>query len=118
MFSTTGSNSPAHPTFDVLVKQIQARAQGIPATSPDFPLPAPYSKPDERVLELAGGSQDVKLTNLRGLSVPESKAYLEYFVRSGLLQTNVTEGKVAELRTLSGGGVVGELAKLGSRIRV
>ncbi|KAI1614486.1 mitochondrial ribosomal death-associated protein 3-domain-containing protein [Exophiala viscosa] len=118
MFSTTGSNTPAHPTFNVLIKQMRARGQGISATSSDFPLPTPYSKPDAHVLELAGGSQNVKLTEVNGLSVPESKAYLEYFVRSGLLQANITEGKIAELRGLSGGGVVGELAKLGSRIRV
>ncbi|KIV78307.1 hypothetical protein PV11_10036 [Exophiala sideris] len=118
IFSTTGSNTPAHPTFNVLVRQMRARAQGISATSADFPLPTPYSYPDAHILELAAGSQNVKLTDVNGLSVPESKAYLEYFVRSGLLQADITAGKVAELRSLSGGGVVGELAKLGSRIRV
>jgi len=56
------------------------------------------------------------LLELKGLSVPESKGYLEYFVRSGLLRATVTPGTVAEFRCLSNGGVVGELAKLGARV--
>ncbi|KAJ9503495.1 hypothetical protein LTR99_002256 [Exophiala xenobiotica] len=117
MFCTTGSNTPAYPTLKLLIDQMRARARGIPPTSADFPLPAPFSKPDPHVLELTSGSENVKLLDLNGLSVPESRGYLEYFANSGLLQTQLNEGKVAELRSLSAGGIVGELAKLGSRIR-
>ncbi|KAL2427079.1 Small ribosomal subunit protein mS29 [Exophiala dermatitidis] len=117
LFSTTGSNTPAYPTFELLVNQLRARAaQG--GDSSDFPLPAPYSKPDSRVLELSSGLDHVNLTDLKGLSVPESKGYMDYFVRSGLLKRNITESAIAEFRSLSGGGVVGELAKLGRRIRL
>ncbi|KAL2427056.1 Small ribosomal subunit protein mS29 [Exophiala dermatitidis] len=117
LFSTTGSNTPAYPTFELLVNQLRARTAKS-GDSSDFPLPAPYSKPDSRVLELSSGLDHVNLTDLKGLSVPESKGYMDYFVRSGLLKRNITESAIAEFRSLTGGGVVGELAKLGRRIRL
>lgn len=118
VFSTTGSNTPAYPTFSLLLDQLRARAQSLDPSVPGFPLPAPYSKPDTRVLELLSGLGDIKLMELKGLSVAECKGYMEYFVRSGLLQTQITENALAEFRGLSGGGVVGELAKLGRRVRL
>ncbi|EXJ79190.1 hypothetical protein A1O3_08691 [Capronia epimyces CBS 606.96] len=118
LFSTTGSNSPAYPTFSLLINQLRARAQNLDASAPEFPLPAPYSKPDAHVLELMSGTGDVELIDLKSLSVAESKGYMEYFVRSGLLRAKITESSLAELRGLSGGGVVGELAKLGRRARL
>ncbi|KAJ9606196.1 hypothetical protein H2200_009157 [Cladophialophora chaetospira] len=119
-FSTSGSNSPAHPTFELLLSQMRAvQRQHISPSAPDFPLPKPYSKPDERILALTGAAtaeQNVNLLDLKGLSRKESRGYLEYFARSGLLHQRVTDGFVGEMRGLSGGGVVGELARLGRRV--
>ncbi|KIX07062.1 uncharacterized protein Z518_05039 [Rhinocladiella mackenziei CBS 650.93] len=117
-FCTSGSNTPAYPTFTVLLNQMQARAKGISPTSPDFPLPAPYSKADPYVMDLMPRTEGIKLLDLNGSSVLESKGLLEYFVRSGVLQTTLTEAAIAEYRGLSNGGIMGELAKLGRRIRV
>ncbi|EXJ96259.1 hypothetical protein A1O1_01385 [Capronia coronata CBS 617.96] len=118
LYSTTGSNTPAFPSFGLLLNQMRARAQGLDPSAPGFPLPAPFSKPDTHVLELMSGLGDVNLVELKGLSVEESKGYMEYFVRSGLLQRPLTEISLAEFRALAGGGVVGELAKLGRRVTV
>ncbi|KIW36706.1 uncharacterized protein PV06_11115 [Exophiala oligosperma] len=117
MFCSTGSNSPAYPSFKLLLDKVRAQARGLSTTSPDFPLPRPFSKPDQRVLDLFAGAEGVKLVDLKGLTVPESKGYLEYFAKSGLLKAKLDDAKVAELRGFSAGGIVGELAKLGSRIR-
>lgn len=115
LFSTSGSNDPAHPTFKLLQQQMRARERGVALDSPEFPLPVPYSKADERVLNLLPGSKEVNILNVNGLSVAESKGYLQYFARSGLLLAKITDSLVGEYRTLSAGGVVGELAKLGRR---
>ncbi len=120
LFSTSGSNSPAHPTFDLLLSQMRAvQHQHVAPSDADFPLPKPYSKADERVLSFSGPATapgNVNLMDLKGLSREESKGYLEYFARSGLLHQRVTDGFVGEMRGLSGGGVVGELARLGRRV--
>ena len=120
LFSTSRSSSPSHPTFDLLLSQMRAvRTEHKPPKTAEFPLPKPYSKPDERVLSLsvsATAPDHVHLTDLKGLSREESRGYLEYFARSGLLHQRVTDGFVSEMRGLSGGGVVGELARLGRRV--
>ncbi|OCT46014.1 putative mitochondrial ribosomal protein DAP3 [Cladophialophora carrionii] len=119
LFSTSGSNTPAHPTFELLLSQMRAvQYQHMAPTDPDFPLPKPYSKPDEHVLALSGAAtahNNVHLMELKGLGREESRGYLEYFARSGILHQKITDGFVGEMRGLSGGGVVGELARLGRR---
>jgi small subunit ribosomal protein S29 len=117
--STTKSNHPTTPSFDFLVRQIQARRQGIAITDPAFPLHEPYMKQaDQRVGDLVQNIEYTQLTELKGLSRGESKGLLEYFARSGILREQVTDGHVAEKWSLSGGGIVGELCKLGSRSRM
>lgn len=116
---TTKSNHPTTPSFDLLVRQIRARNQGIPITDPAFPLHEPYMKlADKRVSDLMQSIEYTQLTELKGLSRGESKGLLEYFARSGILREQLTDGQIAEKWSLSGGGIVGELCKLGSRSRV
>ena len=117
--STSGSNKPAYPTFDLLISQMRAaQYHHIAPDHSDFPLPKPYSKPDPHVLSLSGPATrgDVNLLELKGLSRDESRGYLEYFAESGHLHKRITDGFVGEMRGLSGGGVVGELARLGRRV--
>lgn len=116
IMSTSGSNKPTFPSLRTLVDQFRARDNGIDPSSPAFPVPKPYSKPDTRVIDLFSKAADVRFMDVNGTTVPESKALLEYFARSGLFQRGVTEHVVNQLRALSSGGLVGELAKLGRRV--
>ncbi|KIX97859.1 uncharacterized protein Z520_06637 [Fonsecaea multimorphosa CBS 102226] len=119
LYSTSGSNTPAYPTFDLVLSQMRAvQVHSISPAHPDFPLPKPYSKPDPRVLALSAPATrgDLNLLELKGLNRLESRGYLEYFAKSGLLHKRITDGLVSEMRGLSGGGVVGELARLSRRV--
>ncbi len=116
-FSTSGSNSPAFPTFDLLLSQMRAiQHQHIAPGDADFPLPKPYSKADERVMALSGPATaegNVNLMDLKGLSREESRGYLEYFARSGLLHKTVTDGFVGEMRGLEWWGRCGGVGAVG-----
>jgi len=116
--ATSGSNSPTLPDFSLLLRQLNARASGIEMTDQEFPMPEPYRKHDQRVLNLLGGSEDTEIQTLHGLSRDESRGLLEYYARSGILKEGITEAIVGEKWSLSGGGVVGEMAKFGKRVRV
>jgi small subunit ribosomal protein S29 len=116
--TTSGSNSPTLPSFSLLLRQLVARASGVQVTDPKFPMPEPYRKVDQRVLNLLGGSEETAVQTLRGLSRDEARGLLEYFARSGMLKESITEAAVGEKWSLSGGGVIGEIANLGKRVRV
>lgn len=115
---TTKSNHPSPPPFDLLVDQLRAQGQGLARNDAGFPLWDPYSKDaDQHVYNLLNSAQHTRLTELNGLSRPESKGLLEHFALSGMLRESVDETSVAEKWTLSGGGIIGELCKIGSRTR-
>lgn len=116
-FSISGSNSPKFPSFEALLKQLHATKQGVDPKSPEFPLQDPYSKPDLRVTSLLSRAAGVELLDVNGTSKHESQGILEYFARSGLLQKPLSEKLVLDFRLLSAGGVIGELAKLGVRVK-
>ena len=116
--ATSGSNSPLAPSFDILLRQMAARAKGLQMTDADFPLPKPYQNVDQRVLDLFRGGEDTQVQELSGLTQYEAKGLLEYYARSGILKETLTDTKISEKWTLSGGGIVGELTKFGSRVRV
>ena len=112
--ATTSSNSPSTPSFDLLVRQIEAAAADQPLPEPD-----PYGPRDERVAALLKDYSIIpRVQRLSGLNKAESKGLLDYFARSGVMLDPVNDTTVAEKWTLSGGGVIGELAKLGSRLRL
>ena len=115
---TTKSNHPPTPSFDLLTKQVRAQQNGLTQDDSEFPLWDPYSKgADQRVYDLLRDSKNTGLTELKGLSRPESKGLLEYFAESGVFREAVTDSSVNEKWTLSGGGIVGELCKMSARIR-
>ena len=116
--ATSGSNVPTLPHFRVLIQQLTARASGLEVTDQEFPMPKPYQKADERVLKLLGGSEETTVQTLKGLSRDEARGLLEYFARSGILKESITDSNVGEKWTLSGGGVIGEMANLSKRVRV
>lgn len=119
MACTTKSNHPTTPAFDFLVRQIRARNSGMAMTDPAFPLNEPYMKlPDQHVSNLMQSIEHTRLTELKGLSRGESKGLLDYFARSGIFRERVTDSQVAEKWTMSGGGIIGELCKLGARSRI
>lgn len=124
LFATSGSNSPAVPTLDVALAQLKARQQGILESADEFPQPDPYAEIDNRVLDLfkqaaskSSSSPPLELQTLGGLSRDEARGYMEYFARSGILQEKITEEWVSEKWSIAGGGIIGEMEKLGKRLR-
>jgi small subunit ribosomal protein S29 len=129
LYSTSGSNSPTLPTFELALDQLNAHQNGVAESSPEFPHPDPYAAADKRVLDLfkqsvakktgkkEGLSSTLELQTLGGLSREEARGFMEYFARSGLLQEKITEEWVCEKWSLAGGGIIGEMEKLGKRLR-
>lgn len=125
LYSTSTSNNPSIHGFDVAVKQVAARHAGVDPSSPEFPLPNAYSYPDPRILETFNFPKPtvakegmLSVQELGGLTKDEARGFLEYFARSGLLRETVSDEWASEKWTLAGGGVIGELEKLGRRVRV
>ncbi|EED18255.1 mitochondrial ribosomal protein DAP3, putative [Talaromyces stipitatus ATCC 10500] len=122
LYATSGSNNPSVPSFDIALDQLAARQQGIAESSADFPEPDPYAKIDNRVLNLfkqasTSKSSSLELQTLGGLSRSEARGFMEYFARSGILQEKITEEWVSEKWSIAGGGIIGEMEKLGKRLR-
>jgi len=125
LYSTSASNNPTVYTFNVALKQMEARQAGVDPSSPDFPRPDPYAAVDQRVLELFDGAKPtspkegaLELQTLGGLTREEARGFMEYFALSGILRERVTEEWVGEKWSLAGGGIIGELEKMGRRLRV
>ncbi|KAL4779344.1 mitochondrial ribosomal death-associated protein 3-domain-containing protein [Aspergillus varians] len=125
LYATSASNSPFINGLDVALKQAAARRAGIDPSAPEFPIPRAYSYPDPRILEVFNSSKPtaanegmLDVQELGGLTRDEARGFLEYFARSGLLRETVSDEWASEKWTLAGGGVIGELEKLGRRVRV
>jgi small subunit ribosomal protein S29 len=116
--ATTASNTPAFPTFAPLLNQVTALSNGTAPTDPSFPLPAPYQKVDSTVLGLLDPKAQTQIMQLKGVSRAEAGTLLGYYWRSGVLQEPLSAADVAERWTLAGGGVVGELARVGQSARI
>jgi len=114
--ATTGSNAPSYPSFKVLLRQLQAQSEGLKMTDPNFPMPEPYGNTDKHVLDLFKDSQGTQVTELKGMGKKESRGLLEYFAKSGILKSSVTDKLVGEKWGLSSGGNIGELTKVGKRM--
>lgn len=123
LFATSTSNNPTSYSFEVALSQLEAQMKNINASSHEYPQPEPYSKPDTRVLDIfkpqkaSGKEGALELQTIGGLSRPETRGFMEYFARSGLLRETVNEKWVSERWSLSGGGIIGELEKAGRQIR-
>ncbi|KAJ5658275.1 uncharacterized protein N7484_001924 [Penicillium longicatenatum] len=123
LYATSKSNSPSNYALEVGLDQLAARQQGTSATSPEYPQPEAFSNPDVRVLDVfkpqtASGKEGIlELQTLGGLTREETRGYLEYFAKSGLLRENINEKWIGEKWSLAGGGIIGELEKLGRRVR-
>lgn len=125
LYSTSGSNNPTVPTFDFALDQLRAHQNGVSESSPEYPRLDPYCSVDQRVLDLfqkapsKGGKKEgaLEVQTLGGLSREEARGFMEYFARSGILQEKITEEFVCEKWSLAGGGIIGEMEKLGKRLR-
>jgi small subunit ribosomal protein S29 len=117
--STSASNSPSLPTFDLLLKQLEATERGLKVGDEDFPMPQPYKAVDQRVLGLLPGSDGLSVQRLKGLEKDvEARGLLEYFAKSGVMREAVNDVMVGEKWSLAGGGVIGEMARYGKRLKV
>ncbi|KAJ5082163.1 hypothetical protein N7532_011206 [Penicillium argentinense] len=121
LYSTSTSNNPSIYALEVGLDQLAARQAGISPTSADYPSAEAYSNADPRVLEffkpIEGKEPQMELQTLGGLTREETRGYLEYFARSGLLREPVNDHWVGEKWSMSGGGIIGELEKLGRHVR-
>lgn len=116
--ATTGSNTPSAPTFELLMKQLEAQERGLKMGDEGFPMPQPYKAVDQRVLDLLEGSGELGIQRLKGLEKDvEARGLLEYFARSGVFREAVSERTVGEKWSLAGGGVIGEMVRFGQRLR-
>lgn len=119
LYATSKSNAPSVPTFNLTVDQLRARNKGIAPSDPEYPLPEAYQPIDARVSSFFDAVKpgEIDVVDLKGLSRAEAKGLMEYFARSGVVKDRITEEWVGEKWTLAGGGIVGELQRLGTRIR-
>ncbi|KAJ5757668.1 uncharacterized protein N7511_006362 [Penicillium nucicola] len=118
LYATSSSNNPNPKDFNIALDQLQARQTGIKPSSPEYPQPAAYTVTDPRVLDMFSKVQSsVELQTLTGLTREEARGFMEYFARSGLLRESVNDTWVSEKWSLSGGGIIGELEKLGRQVR-
>ncbi|KAL2858740.1 mitochondrial ribosomal death-associated protein 3-domain-containing protein [Aspergillus pseudodeflectus] len=126
LYATSTTNNPPYVySLDVALKQVAARGAGVESSSPQFPQPEPYSKTDPRVFEVLESmkskhAQEGMLQHqiLGGVTHDEARGFMEYFARSGLLQETISDEWVSEKWTLAGGGVIGELERIGKRLRI
>jgi small subunit ribosomal protein S29 len=121
LYATSSSNNPNPKSLNIALDRLAARQAGISTSSPDYPNPPAYSGADTRVLDLLSPAEKavspVELQTLDGLTRDETRGFYEYFARSGLLREVINEQWVSEKWSLSGGGIIGELEKLGRRLR-
>ncbi|KAJ5242538.1 uncharacterized protein N7469_000865 [Penicillium citrinum] len=109
LYATSTSNNPGVYALEVALPP------------PSTPQPRPTATLTPRVLDLfkpiEGKEPQMELQTLGGLTRDETRGYLEYFARSGLLREPINEQWVGEKWSLSGGGIIGELEKLGRHVR-
>lgn len=125
LYATSESNRPSLYSLDVALDQLKASTYGAEPSSSEFPQPDPYAKTDLRVIDAFASQKPssakegkLRLQILRGVTHREARGYMEYFAQSGLLRENINDEWVGEKWTLSSSGVIGELEKLGKRVRV
>lgn len=125
LYAFSSSNKPGSYTLNVALEQMKARQAGIDSSSPEFPQPDAYLQPDMRVIDMLTSPKPkdpkegaLELQTLGGLTREETRGYMEYFARSGILREKIDDDSVSEKWALAAGGVVGELEKLGKRVRV
>lgn len=125
LYATSGSNSPRIYSFDVALKQLEATTLGVNPKSPEFPQADAYQNPDLRVIEAFAAPQPasdkegkLELQPLSGLTREDTVGYMEFWAKSGLIRQVMDFQWVSQLWTKSSGGIIGELLRLGSRLRV
>ena len=125
VYALSTSNKPHVYALDVALKQVEARKAGVDPKSPEFPQPDPYTYTDKRVIDAFNAPKPknakdgaLEVQTLGGLTREETRGYMEYFARSGIMREKVSDESVSEKWTLAAGGVIGELEKLGKRVRI
>lgn len=71
----------------------------------------PLIKYDQHVLDVLLSRPGIEIQRVKGLSRDEARGLMEYWAKSGVLRSRISDGFVGEKWALSGGGVVGELER-------
>ena len=131
--ATSGSNIPSNEGLEIALKELSSVTRGEPDSSLErlpevakFRANSPYNKLDNKVLQLfstkatslsdAPYNDNVQFREVSGLSRAETRGFLEYFARSGLLRAKITDELVAEKWSLSSNGLVGYVEKAAARM--
>ncbi|KAI1946114.1 hypothetical protein LOZ57_003865 [Ophidiomyces ophidiicola] len=113
--ATSTSNNPSVLTFKAGLNHLSTTRSHNNINPNELALEI-YGKSDPRVISFFEEAKGLRRLNLGGLSKYETKCLLEYLARSGIMRKQVTPELVSEKWGLSGGGVIGELERLGKRI--
>ena len=97
------------PTNADLISPFLLATTGSPTTSP-VPTRDAFKEYDERVLA-AFADPGIRIQRLQGLNKDEARGLMEYWARSGVFRSSITENLIGERWTVAGGGVIGELER-------
>ncbi|KAJ5092054.1 Ribosomal protein S23/S29 mitochondrial [Penicillium alfredii] len=124
LYATSTSNNPSVYGLNLGLEQLAARQAGISPSSPEYPQPFAFSGVDPRVMDLFKPAETssakegpLEVQTLGGLTRDETRGYMEYFAQSGLVRQVIDDHWVSDKWSLSGGGIIGELEKLGRRVQ-
>jgi small subunit ribosomal protein S29 len=107
--ATSESHRAAAHTLDHSLKRNMAiQAEQKPAAWDPYTA---YDKWVQEAMETVGAQK------LAGLSKTEARGIMEYYARSGMLRSTVTDGLVSEKWTLAGGGIIGQVESGSVRAR-
>ncbi|RDA83283.1 hypothetical protein CP532_3699 [Ophiocordyceps camponoti-leonardi (nom. inval.)] len=103
--ATSCSNSPQHPSQDLVLSQVEAAQAGT-----EVPQANPYERGyDQRIHDAL---KDTFVLRVPNVSKEEGRALLEYWAASGVVKEVIDTRTVSEKWTLGGHGIVGEMERV------
>lgn len=102
------SNRPSSPSLDLAIQQSEIRKKTGKTDLPLYDIDSPYDRIDDRVVATM---RSVDVMRVKGFSREETRIMLEYYAKSGMLRSTVTDMLVNERWTVSGGGIIAELER-------
>lgn len=102
--ATNRSHAPVSPSLELAIKRSEDKEQNRQISQHD-PYEKNYDCRSDNILA------DVEIFKLSGLTKNETRGFLEYWAKSGILRSRVDEKVVAEKWVLAGHGIAGEIQR-------